>query len=200
MWRLVKTLYLFCALLIGVLIAFNSLQYFDPDFSMGFLIDKQKFFSYYRIGLYCHMISAPIALILGLLQIVKIKSKFHQQVGKAYTLSILLFAAPSGLFMSFFSSGDIISKLSLIALSSLWFVFTLLGFQFIKKGKISQHQVYMTRSFILTNSAILLRVMMFLDQEYLHFGYALATLGSWLPPLVFFELYRFRPNHKNQLL
>jgi hypothetical protein len=66
----------------------------------------------------------------------------------------------------------------------------------IKSGNIPKHKEYMTRSFILANSAILLRLFSFISNHYIHAdpvsSYILIVWLSWLPWLLIYELVRFK--------
>lgn len=188
----VKITYLLLAFLTAVLIIIKSIGYLNPNFTKGFLSDKEKIFFLYRPFLYAHMFFAPIALITGLFQFSFRKSKIHRVVGKIYVTSILGFAAPSALFMAFFAIGGITSVINFILLSILWFWFTLKAFQLIRIGNIDEHKTFMTRSFILTNSAVLLRIFSYFNHHFnfvdVITGYNIIVWISWLPGLLIFEM------------
>lgn len=190
--RLAKPIYFLIALLIGLLILVKSLDYFNPDFHSGFLIDKKEIFQFYRYFLYLHIIGAPIALFAGLFQFTFKKSKLHQKIGFVYFLVIVVTAAPGGFFMSFYALGGAASVINFLLLSSLWFFFTLKAFLEIRKGNYSAHVRFMTRSFILTNSAILIRILSYFNNQTQIIdpitGYILIGWLSWLPALVVFEI------------
>ncbi len=190
--RQVKLFYYFIALIIGILIIIKSIDYLNPDFTRGFLSGKENIFSFYKPFLYAHIIFAPVALISGLFQFSFIRSGIHKIMGKIYIVSVLFFAAPSGFVMSFYAIGGISSVINFFLLSSLWFLFTFKAYQLIKNGNSVEHRKFMTRSFILTNSAVLLRLFSYLNN---HFGFVDVITGyniivwiSWLPILIAFEL------------
>jgi len=190
--RLVKLFYFAIAFLIALLIVAKSVDYFSPDFSKGFLIGKENIFSFYKFFLYAHILFSPVALISGLFQFSFQRSNLHRFMGKIYVVSVLGFASPSGLFMSFFSIGGISSVINFFLLSLLWFLFTLKAYQFIKTGNTIEHKKFMIRSFILANSAVLLRLFSYINNHYklidVVTGYNIIVWISWLPILLLFEL------------
>lgn len=188
--RLVKTFYFLIAFFISLMIVHLSLSYFSPDFSKGFLRDKEEIFWHYKFALFAHVIAAPIVILLGIVQFLFTKTKWHKRIGMAYSFSVLLFAAPSGLYMAFFAPhwG---ATLSFVILSCLWFWVTLKAFLLAKKKNYILHERFMIRSFILANSAIALRII-----SYLHFKFGLfpepnpyvwVSWLSWLPFLLVYE-------------
>lgn len=192
MWQLAKNGYWILALTICFLIIIKSTDYFYPDFSRGFLIGKKDVFSFYKVFLYAHITASPIAFLLGIFQFGFRRSKLHKILGKAYVLSILFFAAPAGFFMAWFAIGGVPSIVNFSLMAILWFVFTLKAYKSIWDGKIEEHRNFMIRSFILTNSAILIRLLSFVNNQFSivdgTLGYILISWISWLPVLLVYEL------------
>lgn len=192
MKRLVKTFYFIFAFLVACLIILKSLEYFHPDFDHGFLMNKKEVFEHwYKYALYLHIVTAPITIFAGILQFsLNAKNKFHRISGYVYVTAVL-FAATGGFFMALKSIGGTLSSISFIALDILWVTFTIKAFLLAKDGNISAHKVYMTRSFILANSAILLRLFSFVSNYYLHanpvMAYVVISWLSWLPALLLYE-------------
>jgi uncharacterized membrane protein len=83
--------------------------------------------------------------------------KLHRALGKAYVLLVLFFAAPSGLAMSIKADRDPLAVVGFAALAVATGVTTWLGFIAAKGGRIAKHQQWMTRSYLLICSAVLLR-------------------------------------------
>ncbi len=189
--QLVKKVYILLASLVGLLILVKSLDYLNPDFTRGFLFDKYEIFPFYRFALYAHMIGTPLALFSGVYQFIFTRSRAHVFMGKIYVSSILLLAAPSGLLMSFYAIGGFVSMVNFLLMAILWFSFTFLAYRHIKRGNVSKHRQFMTRSFILTNSAILIRLFSFVNNHYaladISLGYIVIAWLSWLPGLVIYE-------------
>ncbi len=190
-----KAVYFTIAFIIGCMVVFKSIDYIHPDFSHGFLSDKRDFFDqWYKYFLYLHIVFAPLTIFSGILQFsLNRKTKLHKLTGYIYIFSVA-FAAFSGFFMSFKSLGGIAGDLSFLMLSILWIIFTYKAFALIKKGEIENHKMYMTRSFILANSAILLRLFSFITNTCLNVNpvsaYVVDAWLSWLPWLIIFEVGR----------
>ncbi|UZR93297.1 DUF2306 domain-containing protein [Chondrinema litorale] len=197
---LVKRSYFFIAFIIGLLILLKSLDYIEPDFTRGFLIDKQEVFHFYKFPLFAHMFASPVVLLTGIIQFVWPQNKLHKPLGWLYVLLVILFAAPSGFLMSFYAIGGILSTISFGILSLLWIYFTYKAFRFAVKQNIVKHQQYMARSFILTNSAVLLRIFSYINN---HFklsdsldSYILISWLSWLPWILIYELILYSKTKK----
>ncbi|MGB0523725.1 MAG: DUF2306 domain-containing protein [Flammeovirgaceae bacterium] len=194
MWQLVKGFYAIIAVLVGLFICIKSLDYLHPNFTQGFLIGKEPFFyTYYAVVLYIHMFAAPLALFTGLIQFLFTKSKWHKRLGQIYVMSILGFAAPSGLLMAFHALGGNWAILNFVLLAILWVFFTRKAYQTIRRKNIKAHQRFMTRSFILTNSAVFIRLFSFINHQYLDYppltAYVIISWLSWLPFLMIYEGY-----------
>lgn len=196
--RLVKSFYLLLALIIGLLIVLKSVDYLHPDFSKGFLIGKEANFHFYRVPLYAHMLGAPLALLAGIYQFAFTRSRLHKSTGKLYLILVLFLAAPSGLIMSFYAIGGIVSTINFALMSVLWAFFSVKAYHSIRLGKVARHRQFMSRSFILANSAILIRLFSFINNHYgltdVTTGYIIIAWLSWLPGLLLYELWlRNRP-------
>jgi uncharacterized membrane protein len=194
--RLVKGVYFVIAVIFGLLIIVKSLDYFCPDFSQGFLSDKGLVFYSYKYFLYAHIIASPIAFFVGIFQLAFSRTKAHRVLGWIYVCSIIFFAAPGGFYMAFYAIGGDISTINFTVMAIFWAYFTLKAFLKIKAGDILQHRQFMNRSFILTNSAILIRLFSFVNNHYglmdVTTGYILISWLSWLPWLL---IYEWRKNH-----
>lgn len=174
------------------MITLKATTFLDPVFAAGFLSDKQAIFNTYKWPLYLHAFSAPLALLLGIIQFSTKPKKLHKWLGKVYVIAILLFAAPSGFYMAFYAIGGWVSSFSFWLLSILWWWFTFKAFQLAKAKNFKAHKRFMTRSFILTNSAITLRILSFINIKFFHFDlestYILISWLSWLPILLVYEI------------
>lgn len=192
MQRLVKLTYFLVALFVAVLIVYKSLDYLTPNLTYGFLADKKEAFPTYRIFLYMHIIGAPIAFFTSLFQIILTDSRQHKFIGRVYVLCVLFLAAPGGFYMSFYAIGGFWSIINFFLLSTLWFGFTMYALILIRKGEVNKHKQFMTRSFILTNSAILIRIFSFINNSVeltdVVAGYIIISWISWLPWLAIFEV------------
>lgn len=174
-----------------------ALLLISPDFSQGYLINKEKVFhGCFKYGLYLHIISSPFCLFLSTMLIlypVHLKRlKLHRNLGKIYIFLVISLAAPGGLILSFFAMGGIWSKFGFGVLSILWFYFTINGWFKIKKGDVSGHQNNMTKSFLLAFSAITLRAYLLalknLSSDWLGY-YTVISWLSWIPQLLIYEIF-----------
>lgn len=191
--QLVKRSYFVISSIICLLIVLKSIDYINPDFTKGFLLGKKESFEHYKLFLYAHIIASPIALLAGIFQFSFTHSKHHRLIGKTYVLSILLFASPGGFYMAWFAIGGTLSVINFCLMAILWFHFTYKAYLHAKQRQITKHKVFMIRSFILTNSAIFIRVLSFINHSYelveLTTGYILISFLSWAPQLLIFESY-----------
>ena len=189
---LVKRAYYVFALLVGLLIILKSTEYYTPNFEKGFLIGKSAVFPTYQIFLYSHIIGAPVALLTGLFQFSFKNSIIHQKIGLIYVVSILTLAGPGGFGMSFFALGGTASVINFLLLSTLWMLTTVLAFFYARQRSIEKHRTMMVRSFILTNSAVLIRLFSYLNHQFqildLETGYVVIAWLSWLPGLLIYEV------------
>lgn len=201
--RVLSALYRLLAAVISLLIGVAALQYVTPDFNTGFLYLKEDIFSYYRYFFYAHIIGGPIAFLSGLFQVSFPRNFLHRYIGKLYMVMVIGLAAPGGFFMAFYAIGGLVNTINFMAMAGLWMWFTLQAFRHIKNGRLLQHQQWMTRSFIMANSAILIRLFSFVNNHYqvmdLTIGYVIISFASWLPWLLIYEI-RLRTKNVNFLL
>lgn len=187
-----KYLYSGIAALIAVAIVLNSFKFLSPNFSSGFLADKESIFFFYKYALYLHMFSAPIIVLLGIFQLLFPTNSNHKTIGKIYTLGVLFLAAPSGFIMSFYAIGGLFGTILFVCLSALWFLYTFLSFKYAINGNTLKHKHFANGSLILTNSAILLRLLYMLQIQLDIFNtdhrYIIAAFLSWVPILVGYEI------------
>ncbi|MFC7775423.1 DUF2306 domain-containing protein [Flavobacterium sp. GCM10027622] len=149
---------------------------------------------------YAHVLTSVFCLLAGFTQfnnnLLNTKPRIHRWMGKLYVGTILLFAAPSGLFIGCFANGGLISKISFVLLAVLWFYFTLKAFTSIQQRNIAAHQKFMYRSFALTCSAITLRlwkvILVYLFQPSPMDVYQIIAWLGWIPNLLIIEFYLFK--------
>lgn len=182
-----------------VLMVKLTIPYFSFDDHKAFLRIKQWIIhnQFWKTSFYVHVISSCLCLLAGFTQfsarILKNYPAFHRSMGLLYVSVILLFSGPSGFIMSIYANGGLVSQTAFIALSSLWMIFTYLGFAKAKKGDIAGHRKFMIRSYALTLSAITLRIWKLLivlsfRPQPMDTYMIVAWLG-WVPNLLFAEWY-----------
>ncbi|MFO0977492.1 MAG: DUF2306 domain-containing protein [Planctomycetaceae bacterium] len=184
-------------LAIGLRIVSTFGWYFPPNFQGGFLAGRDTYFwrSAYGIGFYLHIIGAPIALLTGLPQfsrlLLRASPRLHRTLGKTYALSVLIAAAPGGFIMGFWSRGGVPAMVCFIAMSLLVAVFTVLAWRTALQRRFESHRKWMTRSYLVMISAVLLRL---IDPALRRSGvpdelsYQISVWLSWVPSLVIFEV------------
>jgi len=207
---LLKGLLAFIILVNTVLIFSVGVKYFHPNFEVGYLLGKKHLFpGPFSIALYGHVLLTPIIILTGAIQIFLNSHKrwiqIHRFIGKIYVYAILIVGAPSGLVMSYMGIDHWLPKVSFLLLSILWFGFTLFAVRQVLLKQITSHQQWMIRSYILSCSAIVLRMLMFICHVNMEFipedTYALISVLSWLPFLLIYELYLwFSKKTKKSLL
>jgi len=201
---LAKLFYAALSSIVVIWITIHALAYFNPDFTTGFLLNRESNFSIYRFPLYVHIIASPIAFLSGLIQMMRAKKgMIHHWLGRVYMISILAFAAPSALFMSFFSIGGVASDLSFFILAMLWILYTFKAWQAARAHQYARHKRWVLGSFILTNSAISLRIFIVVfNQSNLDpiDAYILASYLAWAPFILAYEWVVFKNRSKRRIL
>ncbi len=137
-----------------------------------------------------------VILVAGLFQLhPQSNQKFkrpHRFLGYVYVMGILFFAAPGGLVMSLFIQRGPWVLTSFLLQASLWFVFTALAFNRIRKKDIAGHRRWMIRSYALTFAAVTLRLYVLISSFHysLNVPEAYATIAwlSCVPNLLIAEL------------
>jgi hypothetical protein len=166
-----------------------------------FLFTKQTLWhlDFYMNSLYLHIYSSLFVLLAGATQFSRTLmfkySVFHRNIGKMYVIIVLLVSAPSGMIMSFFANGNILSRIGFIILTTLWWLTTYLAYSNIRKKKILVHSNFMIRSYALTFSAVTLRLYQFIIKYtypelqifYSKELYIVLSFMSWIPNLLLAE-------------
>jgi len=202
MVKIIKYIFLTFSFLVGItIILLLFINYLPPDFSKGFLIDREwYFFKGYFIFFYAHIVGGLLALFTGCILFAysfQFKfPKFHRSLGKIYCIGVLLLCSIGGFAMSFFSIGGIFSTIGFLVLSLLWFYTTWKAFIYARNKNFEHHKKWMTRSFLLTLAAPILRLELFLNFQFNWFEtttfYILTAWISWMPQLLVFEFLNWR--------
>jgi uncharacterized membrane protein len=193
------------ALMFGVCVGLMILapfgHYFAADLEYGFLRDKREFFfeSGYYLGFYAHIVGAPIAFLVGTMQVSRtLRGKWpwlHRWLGRCYCCCVLFAATPGGLVMGLRAYGGLPSVLCFTLLAVLTWISTLLGWRFGRLGNARLHARWMLRSYLLISSAIFLRLLfpLFGTIGLAHqMTYQLSVWASWLIPLCLLEVGNWR--------
>ena len=141
-----------------------TLEYIPINTNVSFLMIKQTEVAErpeYLYFFYTHVYTSIFVLLTGFLAIIRKNfglKNFHRNAGKIYIFFILIFAAPSGIYMGIFANGGLLSKISFVILGIFWWFSTLNAYQLARQKKFTEHKQWMWRSFALTISAITLRM------------------------------------------
>jgi uncharacterized membrane protein len=209
MWGMIlsaaKNIGLFVIGVLAITLAYNALTYLNFDPHYGFLKLKQQAIAtgIYLPGYYSHVLIGGLILVIGLFQLhpasMRKFRRLHRFFGYIYVMGILFFAAPGGLLMSFFIHRGPMVQASFIVQATLWFYFTAMAFDRIRKGDVTAHRQWMWRSYALTFAAITLRVCIYFTSWSVDLSQpeAYATLAwlSWVPNLIVIECFlRWKPD------
>ncbi|MGC1241041.1 MAG: DUF2306 domain-containing protein [Chryseosolibacter sp.] len=184
---------------LAVILAYNALSYINFDPHYGFLRLKQEAIAtgWYLPGYYSHVLLGGLILVIGFFQLLPVSRRklpgLHRYLGYVYVMGILFFAAPGGLVMSFFINRGPFVLASFIVQAALWFYFTAMAFDRVRKRDITAHRRWMWRSYALTFAAVTLRIYIYLTSWTFDLGlpeaYAVLSWLSWVPNLMAVEVY-----------
>ncbi|KQK27115.1 hypothetical protein AR438_02610 [Chryseobacterium aquaticum] len=174
-----------------------TLEYIPLKNDVSFLMIKQTEVTErteYLYFFYTHVYTSIFVLLTGFLAILRKDfglKNFHKNAGKIYISLILLFAAPSGIYMGIFANGGFLSKLSFVILGCLWWFSTYKAFNFAQQKKFKEHEQWMWRSFALTLSAITLRMWKVIIVYLFHPNpmdvYQIIAWLGWIPNIILIE-------------
>ena len=174
-----------------------TLEYIPLDTNVSFLMIKQTEVEQrpeYLYFFYTHVYTSIFVLLAGFLAILRKDFRlknFHRNAGKIYILLILLFAAPSGIYMGVFANGGFLSKISFVILGCLWWFTTFKAYQLARQRKFKEHKQWMWRSFALTISAITLRMWKVIIVYLFHPNpmdvYQIIAWLGWVPNILLIE-------------
>lgn len=174
-----------------------TLEYIPAKPDISFLMIKQTEVTEHAAYLpifYTHVYTSIFVLLTGFFAIIRKDfgiENFHQTSGKTYIFLLLIFSAPSGIYMGWFANGGLFSKLSFLILGTFWWIATFLAFKYAREKKFSEHKKWMWRSFALTLSAITLRlwklvIVYFFQPNPMDVYQIVAWLG-WVPNILLLE-------------
>jgi hypothetical protein len=174
-----------------------TLEYIPIKTEVSFLLIKQTEVSErpeYLYFFYTHVYTSIFVLLSGFLAILRKDfglKNFHKNIGKLYIFLILIFAAPSGIYMGIFANGGIYSKISFVLLGCLWWISTFQAYQMARQKRFKEHKQWMWRSFALSLSAITLRMWKVIIVYLFHPNpmdvYQIIAWLGWIPNILFIE-------------
>ncbi|WP_231734757.1 DUF2306 domain-containing protein [Bacillus sp. FJAT-29937] len=158
----------------------------------------------WNIVLFAHIITASLAILIGPFQFFKkLRNKrksLHRNMGKVYLVSILI-SGITGIYLSFFAFGGVISKLGFFSLSTAWLVTTYLAYKNIRMKRIQEHERWMYRSYAVTFVAVTFRIWsaaIGYSLDNFAIGYTAAIWVSLIGNLVIMEIW-LRKNQNRKL-
>src|SRR3569833_2564932 len=125
------------AFILILILCIGTLQYlsFKPDIAFLKLKQFAVRTGVYLPAFYAHIFGAATILVSGFLQFskrVQANKKLHRLLGKIYVFGVLCFAAPGAYVMTFFIHRGTGEFISFLVQNTLWVIFTLLAFLYIK--------------------------------------------------------------------
>ncbi len=174
----------------------NYHNYFPPNFAADFLRGREgQFLGVYPWAFYTHILSGPVALILGLILVSeRARTRFpnwHRYLGRIQVACVVLLVTPSGHWMASYAAEGPIAAVGLGALAIATATCVSLGARSAVTRRFGDHRRWMWRCYLLLCSAVVLRLIGGLATVT---GVAapwvdpLATWISWLAPITAFEL------------
>lgn len=191
-----------------------TIPYFSLETDQSFLRIKQWVFRAYPEGFsgiwivafYVHVFTAIFSVLAGFTQFSKrfLWQKAHRSLGKLYIITVLIFAAPSGLVMGLVANGGISSMTAFVLLSVLWWWFTFQAYRKVRQRNYEEHSKFMYLSYALTLSALTLRAWKFGIVNYVHPMhpmdlYRLVAWLGWVPNLLIAIYLISKGRHKRML-
>jgi len=150
----------------------------------------------HQVGIYTHVFSAVVALLLGPLQFLPRLRQGHKQLhrvlGRIYLGFGVLVGGLSGLYMSMFAFGGPVVQLGFAGLALGWLYTGFMAYRAIRAGRVEEHRAFMVRNFALTLAAVSLRVWLPLSMMAgvaFPTAYAVIAWACWVPNLLLAECY-----------
>lgn len=177
-----------------------TMKYIPAGSETAFLVLKQEEVNgvpLYLIVFYIHVYSSIFVLLAGFTQfnrrLVQRRPAVHRAAGRLYAYVVVLFSAPSGIYIGLHANGGLLSRISFVALGVLWLYFTLRGVMAIRCRNITRHHHMMLRSFALAASAITLRlwkvILVYSFEPNPMDAYRIIAWLGWIPNLLLVEWY-----------
>lgn len=144
-------------------------------------------------AIYSHVLFGAPAIAIAPFQFLRgsfaKRPKLHRVLGRIYFIGALGTGA-SGIFMSFYAFGGLISGAGFFAMAAANLLCAGMGFVAIRSGDVAVHRTWMLRSAAMTFSAVTFRAWLALLAATLgdfRSAYAAAAWASWVVNLLFAE-------------
>jgi hypothetical protein len=173
-------------------------DYLPPNFQTDFLLGREKYFwGSYVWAFYAHLVAGPTTLLLGTILVSerfrKFAPRWHKRLGRVQGITVLLFLAPSGLWMACYAVTGAVAGMGLGTLAIATAACALWGWRSAVARQFVDHRRWMWRMYLLLCSAVVIRLigglatLLGIDALWL---YPLSAWGSWLVPLLIYEVAR----------
>lgn len=199
-WSLVNWLALAIAILLTKNVAailWEYRHYFPPNFEANFLIGRQSMFQgLYRQAFYLHLISSPLALLLGIFMVGSglsgLAMRYHQLSGRVLATIVFLGVVPSGFVMAAGTLAGWWTGLAFAINASLVALFCALAGYHAYRRNHQAHKRWAMRTFLMLCAPIVLRLIAgvsIVTNTSSPTVYRWSAWISWLLPLLVFECY-----------
>lgn len=164
--------------------------------------------AYYFPALVAHVTFGAVAMVTGCLQVWpwlrRRRPDLHRLVGRVYVLAGVLPGGLVGLYLIWHTPFGAVARASGLVMAPLWLGFTALAVLRVRQGRVAEHRRWMVRSFALTMSIVINRIvgvpiflvlyLLLLDSVFAGDEQALQQVGagivtwlSWILALVLAE-------------
>lgn len=180
--------------LFAVLIAGYSLRYAIIGES-AYVPELRDSFRARPIAIFTHTLFGPIALVLGLVNLLpamrqRARWGAHRLVGKVYLLAAIALGG-AGLYLAFHAAGGLLARIGFGTLAVATLVTSVQGYLSIRRRDITAHKQWMLRSYALIFAAVTLRLwlplLIIAYQGQFMPAYRWVAWVSWVPNLLWAE-------------
>lgn len=178
--------------------------YFPANFESSFLgARRYTFTGFYPIAFYVHIISSPVAWLLGSFLFVTggraSFAKAHRRTGRVLVAIVMLAVLPSGLAMAASAQAGPIAGVGFACLSIATAVCVSMTAWQARKRRFKFHQQWATRTYLLLCSPLLLRAISgatIAAQMDSPWTYRANAWLSWLVPLLVYEIQKLMRSNR----
>ncbi|MFN3403954.1 MAG: DUF2306 domain-containing protein [Cytophagaceae bacterium] len=150
---------------LSLLLSYNSILYFFNGSDYGILPEKLNELKdpLWKASFYLHIPSGIVCLLSPLIAflapLLKKGWQLHRTAGKFYAWATLALVCPTGVYMSFFAKGGIISKTGFLIQGLFLFYFTYKAVLDVKNGDMKGHREHMIRSYSMASAVLSFRIL-----------------------------------------
>jgi hypothetical protein len=171
-------------------------DYLPPDFNADFLRGREDyFFNGYHVAFYIHLVSGPLSLLLGLVQLsstIRLRwPTWHRRLGRLQAVNVIGLVVPSGLGMAYHTMTGPVAGIAFGTQALLTGVACALGWRAAVRRRFADHEQWMMRCFLLLCGAVVLRVAsgtaVVLGVTWEWFD-PIVSWAAWIVPLLVYEM------------